>query len=358
MGVKLCNSLKLEQEICNERIAAAKSVIHAARGLGSSRIAVMPNVMSKLYWAIAIPKMIYGLEATPVSKAAMIELENAHRQHAKFIQGLPANIPKPAALATIGWLSIESYIAVRKLNFLWKILCMQNDNVYRKVAVFILQSMCIGKICNFKFTSPIISMYKTVTKYGLQSVLIRTINDGEISKLASLKTMTKKIIWENEVTKWKASCIMYRELSIYRNTMNDIKLHPWWNLARRRPHLYNAISSVMAVLLGGQPRKLQQNFGSRACGLCLVGALESPQHILFECESLQVHRRRLWPGVLLHMPRAMQREVMLCEPIQKTTLLLSALNSTFIPEWVDIYENIAKYVYDMYIARNKQYEPG
>ena len=40
----------------------------------------------------------------------LTELETAHRVNAKIIQGTPMNIPSPAPLATLGWLSIKSYI--------------------------------------------------------------------------------------------------------------------------------------------------------------------------------------------------------------------------------------------------------
>ena len=92
MGVRLCNNETNMYDMVCERIGAGRAVLHAARGLGSQQVPVTPAVLSKLYWSIAVPKMVYGFEVTPISKSRIRELDDAHRQNAKIVQGLPANI--------------------------------------------------------------------------------------------------------------------------------------------------------------------------------------------------------------------------------------------------------------------------
>ena len=43
-------------------------------------------------------------------------------------------------LSTIGWMSMPAYIAYRKLLFLWSILCLPVNNIYRRIVVAILVS--------------------------------------------------------------------------------------------------------------------------------------------------------------------------------------------------------------------------
>ena len=50
--------------------------------------------------------MTYGLDVVPFNNKGIEELETAHRQHARLVQGIPINIPNPAPLATLGWMSI------------------------------------------------------------------------------------------------------------------------------------------------------------------------------------------------------------------------------------------------------------
>ena len=77
-----------------------------------------PTTMSKIYWGICIPKMLYGIETTPTSEACIEMMEAAHRQNANIIMNLPKSTPKPAPLALLGWKSIESYIAYMKITFM------------------------------------------------------------------------------------------------------------------------------------------------------------------------------------------------------------------------------------------------
>ena len=126
-------------DIISQRISKGRSVLYLSRGIGSGKVPVTVNVLSKLYWTIAIPKMLYGVEVTPISKGDSAELENAHRQHAKLIQGLPMNIPNPAPLATMGWLSIDSYIAMKQMLFMWRTLTLSCDNVYKQIMVHTLK---------------------------------------------------------------------------------------------------------------------------------------------------------------------------------------------------------------------------
>ena len=61
MSVRLCiNETKMYDMLC-ERIGAGRAVLHAATGLGSLQVPVTPAVLSKLYWSIAVPKMVSGL---------------------------------------------------------------------------------------------------------------------------------------------------------------------------------------------------------------------------------------------------------------------------------------------------------
>ena len=48
---------------------------------------------------------------------------------------------------------------------------------------------------------------------------------------------------------------MSNGLNIYRETVNKIEIHPWWALAKLRPHLFKMFSSLIAVLCDGQPAK-------------------------------------------------------------------------------------------------------
>ena len=224
MGVRLCNNeTKMYDMVC-ERIGAGRAVLHAARGLGCQQVTVTPAVLSKLYWPIAVPKMVYGFELTPIRKSRIRELDDAHRQNAKIVQGLPANISKPAPLALLWWVTLA---------------------------------------------------------YKMDENLREHLFRGDFGDFYRWKRLIKKIVWDNEITKWKLSCMLYSELDVYRNCVCHIGMHPWWQLARHKPNLTNRVSGVLAVLQVGQPRGMQCNFDSKACKLCDTAPRDNAQHVLF-----------------------------------------------------------------------------
>ena len=64
VGVKLCCNRQSQQEAICERIGDGRRVIHAARAIGSAQVPAPPTVLSKLYWSVAVPKMLYGFEVS------------------------------------------------------------------------------------------------------------------------------------------------------------------------------------------------------------------------------------------------------------------------------------------------------
>ena len=64
-------------------------LISYARGIGSKRVPMNPAVMSKVYWSVSIPRMLYGIEVVPLSDKDINDLEKAHRQNGKIIMNVP-----------------------------------------------------------------------------------------------------------------------------------------------------------------------------------------------------------------------------------------------------------------------------
>ena len=252
--------------------------------------------------------MLYGLEVIHLSENMVRSLEDAHRQHSKVVQGLPANIPRPASLASLGLLSNESYIDMYKMLFMWKILCLRSTNIYRRVLLYLLE-VYLNVSQSPKMIGPVISMLQCIGKYKLKDVLQQHLRQGSFGEISCWKTFTKKIIWENERFKWKASCMLYKELDIYLESIKDIKMSCWWTVARYKPQATKNISSVLAVLFGGQPRGLQNNIAGTSCKLWHMAVRETPQHVLFMCPGLEAQREALWHDVIRTMPNALTSDI-------------------------------------------------
>ena len=163
-----------------------------------------------------MPRLTYGLEIKTVHETALHDLERAYRQKAKIIQNLPPNTINPAPLATIGWISIESHLAIMKLCFL-----LQSDNIYRRVTIYLLNSLMTSGGAHLQ--SPIASMFAVAKRYhndDLINAFMRSDNAigmyvEMIMMVKRVKMMVKSVVWKKEYERWKASCLLYKELSFY-----------------------------------------------------------------------------------------------------------------------------------------------
>ena len=352
MGITLQTTKVRSDDIVNDRIKKAKCTLLAARGIGSKSVPVPPSVLSKLYWNVSLSSALYGMEVVPYSSFNVVELEHAHRQNAKIVQGLPSNVPRPSPLMPLGWISLQGYIDIRKIIFLLSIMSLPSQNIYRKIALRIVLE-CIASMQN-GIMSPVACMYKCVAKYSLHGILkdFVTHSNGD---LKSAKLKVKRAVWEWETTRWKCTMLMYPELRLYRECISGPQMHSWYIYLDKNPSMYLSVTAVMSILLGGQPKGIQCNFECIYCRLCANYRKESPTHVLFECPALQETRDSTWPGLLRSMPNAMSESIQSKNNDEKAKLLLSCYGGSYIPEWNHVYANTAKMVHLMYKQRHSMY---
>jgi len=185
-----------------------------------------------------------------------------------------------------------------------------------------------------KRKSPIRNMMKVLEAYKMDDLLKTCMLSGNFGKFIQWKKLIKNVIWSHERMRWRASCMMYSQLSLYVDSIQDIKLHPWWQFARLRPSFTKYVSCVIAVLQGGQPLGLQCNFESKICQICGLRQKDNHCHILFACLADDLLKETT---------------------LEKCRLLLSGLKCGFVCEWMDIYANISKFVFDIYHSRKLAY---
>ena len=354
MGITLYSDTKLESDVVCDRISSASSVVFASRGIGSYDAPVPPTILSKIYWTIAVPRMEYGLEVTPITDKSVEELEASHRKMCKVIQGLPGNTPLPAPLASLGWMSMKSHIAMRKILFLIQLLSLPDNNVYKRIVLHILGN--VGPYCPDVSKSPIKEMYRAAWRYGMGIDVWKTLVFGSNISLSAQKIEIKKEMWKIENINWRATCHMYRNLISYCSLLQHIHILSWWKFAQRNPHKLKQVSATVALLLGTQPKGLQHNFGQKPCMLCDQYSTESTLHILFECREFHRLRCDGFQTISIKMPDAMQNEYNEMSIQARCTFLLSGLNDSYVPEWDALYAAIAQFVWDMYRCRDAKYK--
>lgn len=203
--------------------------------------------------------------------------------------------------------------------------------------------------------SPILDMWHQAEKYDILNIVNNIIN-GESNSYPVVKKQVKLIIKEHEHYEWAATCLLYHNLWLYSDLVQSVKLHTWWTVTQKLPHIFKQVSCVMAVIMGGQPRGLQRNFESSTCKLCTMNCTEDPLHVIFKCAELSDVRHNKMSKMYSCMPRAMYNDLLNMAELEKAHFILSPMRSKYIPEWNDIYMSIASMIFEIYEYRAKKYD--
>ena len=206
--------------------------------------------------------------------------------------------------------------------------------------------------------SPIMQALKLVEKYNFLDKFIAAMFTDKSVTYEEGKNAFKLCIKNHDKNEWKSSCMMYGKLkSYYFKAQQNITFNVWYMVTNALPHLCDNVSKIMAIIMGSQPKGMQHNFNMSSCYLCHLHERDSPTHILFKCraQNLVQARTNQWQNILSVMPPAMLDHVNSLNDEDKTSFILTGLNSSYIPEWLPIYTNISVYISQMYSIRDSLY---
>ena len=194
-------------------------------------------------------------------------------------------------------------------------------------------------------------------KHNLYGNLIDCVFDFECDRsYIADKSYIKKYILDIEVQRWKASCLLYSSLRIFRKATVNIQMNCWWFFAKSMPTQSNKASSVISVLMGNQPQPYQQNFSRDKCALCDDQTYDDNMHVLFDCTGLEPLRSHLFDKLTNSMPHALASDFINLNNDDKAILMLSGYGHKYIQEWKDIYSNTANLIDSLYKRRSNAYD--
>ena len=361
MGTVLTTDKRRSEDICRKRIGGGKPALFAGLGIGGQSVRTSPETMSRIYWTVVVPKVLYGIEATPMNDVCLELLESNHRENALLIQNLPQRTPLPAPLSTIGWQKITAYIAYLKVMFLFRILCLDRDSLYRKLAISGLDRCSELNGRPEKVVTPVGDILKKLDYYRMTDLLQHCRERGHWQMVDGLKSTVKRRIQEHEESMWKVSAMLYRDLSVYIKCVKYKEICVWWKFVSKSSGSFKAASCVVSLLCGTQPKGYGINFGrNQRCKLCGSYEIETVQHVVFECDGLAIIRGPNMMRLSEAMPNAMIDSYGRLDNNEKLDFLLSGLGyDKYEDQWRDIYASISKLIMELYRHRAflyKRYE--
>ena len=227
MGILIGNSNEMEQCFIKTRAQKARIAFFRAQSLGSRSVPLTPQAMSSLYWSVSVPRMVHGLEILPLRPSSIDILEQAHCGMAKMAQGLPQQTANVGCLATLGWKSISGHIDYLKLMFLWRILSLSTNCIYKVVAVIRLWYHMYQQMEGHKHFGPLADILGVYEKYDLVDSIDAALR-GQLMPMGQFKKLAMSRIKAKENEKFQISCMLYKSLSLFTKCMSHIDLWSWW----------------------------------------------------------------------------------------------------------------------------------
>lgn len=354
MGIYIGHSTEGERKFLDKRIQKAKSAFFMSQSLGTKRVPVTPVVMTKLYWSVCIPRLTHGLEIVPISTGSVDMLEQAHSNMAKWTQRLPAQTANVACLAPLGWKCIESHLDYMKLLFLWRVLCLSIDSIYKKVAIMRLWYH-VYHSGEGRHIGPFFDIARVFTKYQLNDLLDCTLKSGEVLPMSQFKQIITQKVLEYELCRFKCSCMIYKSLNLFQESVDAIHMWSWWNHAHYYPEDAFKVFVLCRLLYNQNCLNCvvsHYNNSSPLCSLCAMNVVECPSHMLFECcNDLYSTRENMWHNVLQSAPTGMREELRIMSSMDKTVFIMSGFKCDYVCEWSDLYFSVLDFCYAMYKKR-------
>ena len=353
MGVFIGLDMDQEKKYIQKRIQKARQAFFMSQAIGSRSCPMSPVAMSKLYWTVCIPRMTYGLEVLPLHNSSVENMELAHGSMAKMTQRLPAQTVNASCLAPLGWRSLSTHLDYIKLMFLWRLLLLTTDCIYKQVAIV--------RICDVLYDQdgrvhlgPISDIVTIFFKYGLEPVLDRALKSGEYMSIHQFKRMLTPVLFQRESACFGISCMLYKSLTIITNAIDRIGMWIWYKYMHCYPWQSHKVR-IMSKLLYGQhclnDVTSHYNKTSPLCNCCDKNVVESVHHFLFDCDHFSEERHRYWVPVMLadHCGYTICMNNM--NSLQKTIYIMQGFRCEDVRDAEELLTATVNFCHKMYIRR-------
>ena len=253
VGIPVLSSQILDDKAgyISSRISAARRCFNSCLGIIPELQGLNPVSFSKLYWAIVMPKLVYGLFLVPISISCIHKIETFHIACAKRIQGLPMSTPSEGVLPQLGWVRIKTHLDRLKLLFIFHIVNMDDNSIVKDIFIkrlrYLLQSPAI------KSFSPVSCIIKCVRLYGLLDDVLNSLNLGApycVMSKSMWMNYVDKTLNKHEHSLWRSNVGLFPKLSVYKSIITCIEPCIWWRLAQSIPRLSRHCKVVVKMLCG------------------------------------------------------------------------------------------------------------
>ncbi len=155
------------------------------------------------------------------------------------------------------------------------------------------------------------------------------------------------------------SCLLYKNIALFCDSVNDLRMWTWWIVGLKNPTKVNAIRIMCRLMIGESSlNEHAYRFNdkkSKTCNHCSTRAVQSVSHLLFDCNNVELAlERKKWTSNFMDtLPPMLLKEINSMSSSGKTVFILSGLKSQYLCQWNDIYVVLCDFVYNMYDSHRK-----
>ena len=146
------------------------------------------------------------------------------------------------------------------------------------------------------------------------------------------------------VKKVKIVCKTFKSLS--KLSFVTLEISPWWVHCYKNPKLTHQCRDIIRLLLN------VHRYGNKSCVFC-YGKVNSIQHVLLECPSIQTQRSLLWLDIISVCPDQLRSSIESLNVYERCSFLLNAFNVRYVNEWKLLYDRVSNFISQLYKEYSK-----
>ncbi len=285
LGINRNTTNKLDVD---HRIQLARRTMYALMGAGlHGKSGLAPHVSYHIWNTYALPRMLYGIDATIVKTSDIDKFEKFQRKIVRQLQFLP-KAPPPANVAVYGLLGVKPIEAVVDTAMLCLFGNVSRDfnSIEREVA---LRQLAVK---SFNSNSWFMKIRKILTKYGLMSIFDVIADPPNKYNWKSMITKAVNKYWNDHLVAEAADKSSMKHIGI--NRLKIGKTHQVWSSLSTNSHEV-VQAGIKARLLTNtytlqcNRAKFNQHKVDDTCLLCRKEP-EDRCHFLLRCDALDSPR--------------------------------------------------------------------
>ena len=249
VGVKAC-VLAHDNSRIEEKIGKGRRALNATSGLGIRKNGLTMKTCNMIFWTIVIPTLTFGSEIWCINDREVELLQNFQRYAGRRVQRFPRRSPKCSSYYGLGWIRIETYIQVKKLLFLFTMICMDRENRIRKifderVNMFVNNAA----VRNNNRHSLIFEMLNISLRFGLLRVILdMTLGLKHIMPKKKWSDKVWQAAWKLDDCYSKSASLVYERNGLLLGTIGNPVYLNWWLLADNMHHLQGMCETMSRLV--------------------------------------------------------------------------------------------------------------